>query len=63
MREISLASLERERELLFRARYARLSKVMVFCGTSVAILNAPVGVSKGLVMRSRGPIIQDDRID
>ena len=32
-RETSLALLERERESLLRARYARLSKVMVFCGT------------------------------
>ena len=29
----TLASLKRERELLFRAHYACLSKVMVFCGT------------------------------
>ena len=32
VREISLASLKRERESLFRARYAHLSKVVVFCG-------------------------------
>ena len=46
----------RERESLYRAHYARLSKVMVFCGNFVA----PVGISKGLVgprsLRSRGPI-------
>ena len=41
-RETSLASLERERESLYRARYARLSKVVVFCGNSVALLFAPV---------------------
>ena len=41
-RETSLATLERERESLFRARYARLSKVTVFCGNSVALLGAPV---------------------
>ena len=41
-RETSLAMLERERESLYRAHYVCLSKVMVFCGTFVAIFNAPV---------------------
>ena len=41
-REPSLGLLERERESLFRACYARLSKVVVFCGNSVALLGAPV---------------------
>ena len=41
-RETSLATLKRERESLYKARYARLSKVMVFRGTFVAIFNAPV---------------------
>ena len=54
-RETSLASLERG-GYLFRARFARLSKVVVF----LALLNAPVESSKGLVgprsLRSRGPI-------
>ena len=36
VRETSLASLKRERESFNRAHYARLSKVMVFCGTFVA---------------------------
>ena len=37
-RETSLASLKREKEMFLWARYARLSKVVVFA----AILNAPV---------------------
>ena len=46
-RETSLASLERERELFFRARYARLSKVLVFD----AILGAPVrGMERGKLL-------------
>ena len=44
-RETSLASLERERDMFLWARYARLSKVVVFA----AILCAPVESSKGLV--------------
>ena len=41
-RETSLASLEREREMFLWARYAHLSKVLVFA----AILCAPVDGSK-----------------
>merc|ERR1712155_41447 len=45
----------RERESIYRARYARLSKVMVFCGNCVAILWQSCGTfvctSKGYVER------------
>ena len=40
----------------FRARYACLSKVLVF----VAILNAPVEGSKGLVNKTRHSILGSD---
>ena len=45
-KETSLALLKK-RESLFRARFARLSKVVVFCGTFVC-------TSKGYVERERG---------
>ena len=43
-REKLLSLRSRERESLFRARYARLSKVVVFCGTFVC-------TSKGYIER------------
>ena len=67
-RETSLISLERE-GVTFQGSLCLPLKsggfLWHFCGNSVALLGAPVGVSKGLVgprsLRSRGPITNWNR--